>query len=257
MRNIKLIKSLTVSICAVVLLILASLTNVVGYQTVESTIVNAPPFMSDSPWINITLNGTMGENGWYVSAVVIAITYDNGSLIPLGYYNINDEGWIVYTTPLIVSTDGYYSVEFRVKDPMGAYWYVGPVFFKIDRTLPHITLVKEKLSANEVKFTAYVSDGMSGIWRVEFFLDDQLISNDTSIPFEWTWEGSGVHIVKAKVYDIAGNSASKSKITLFIQSQSIPNRQQRTQLIHNLIYNLIQHHRVIGSTITILKENNQ
>ncbi|MBE3141331.1 MAG: hypothetical protein IMZ53_12225 [Thermoplasmata archaeon] len=37
MRNIKLIKSLTVSICAVVLLVLGSLTNVVGYQTVQST----------------------------------------------------------------------------------------------------------------------------------------------------------------------------------------------------------------------------
>ncbi|MBE3136845.1 MAG: hypothetical protein IMZ43_05565 [Thermoplasmata archaeon] len=37
MRNIKLIKSLTVSICAVVLLVLGSLTNVVGYQSVKST----------------------------------------------------------------------------------------------------------------------------------------------------------------------------------------------------------------------------
>jgi len=37
MRNIKLIKGLAVSICAVVLLVLGSLSNVVGYQTIQSS----------------------------------------------------------------------------------------------------------------------------------------------------------------------------------------------------------------------------
>jgi predicted RND superfamily exporter protein len=46
MRNIKLIKSLTVSICAVVLLVLGSLTNVVGYQSVKSTVVNESPLFN-------------------------------------------------------------------------------------------------------------------------------------------------------------------------------------------------------------------
>jgi len=55
MRNIKLIKSLTVSICAVVLLVLGSLSNVVGYQTVqlskpETKSLDINNDISNEPW---------------------------------------------------------------------------------------------------------------------------------------------------------------------------------------------------------------
>jgi hypothetical protein len=38
-----------------------------------------PKSMSDSRDINITFNGTMGENGWYVSPVEIIIVFENDS----------------------------------------------------------------------------------------------------------------------------------------------------------------------------------
>jgi len=45
--------------------------------------------------------------------------------------------------------------------------------------------------------------------RVEFYLDDTLMFTDEDSPFEWMWNrfSFGEHIVKAKAYDLDGNSA--------------------------------------------------
>ena len=39
--------------------------------------------------------------------------------------------------------------------------------------------------------------------RVEFYLDDELQETLTSAPYEWIWEGTENHLVKAIVYDYA------------------------------------------------------
>ena len=55
------------------------------------------------------------------------------------------------------------------------------------------------------------TDNESGIERVEFYIDGELLSNDTSVPYEWLWKDSsvGMHTIKVTAYDHAGNSDSQ------------------------------------------------
>jgi len=54
----------------------------------------------------------------------------------------------------------------------------------------------------------------SGINKVEFYVDNTKIGEDTSSPYEISWDttqvSDGDHIIKAKAYDVAGNSSDAS-----------------------------------------------
>jgi len=202
-------------------------------------------------------SGTMGNNNWYISNVTFTLTAtdpsppkktDSVSTLstvkgPSGinhtYYKVDNGNWVVYSTPVTVSLDGSHNLSYYSVDNAGNTEPVkGPFLFKIDKTPPNITLVKERISFNQVKFTAQVSDNTSGIDRVEFFLDGVLQSNDTQSPYEWTWTGFGNHQVTATVYDMAGNSKSQSMSTPLAQSQGINTGQmQIVQQQMNIILN--------------------
>jgi hypothetical protein len=49
----------------------------------------------------IILNGTMGENGWYISPVIITFDNENGSWVHC-FVQINGEDWFEYTGPIVV-----------------------------------------------------------------------------------------------------------------------------------------------------------
>lgn len=59
---------------------------------------------------------------------------------------------------------------------------------------------------------ADASDAESGINRVEFYINDELIYTDAEIPYEWTWEkiSFGSYNIKAIAYDNEGNPATDS-----------------------------------------------
>jgi len=80
-----------------------------------------------------------------------------------------------------------------------------PIEFKIDQTPPSITIAKQKLLKNQVKFTATTSDTASGLEKVEFYCDDEIQKTLTAEPYEWTWTGTENQQVKAIAYDNAGH----------------------------------------------------
>lgn len=189
--------------------------------------------MSKSCLDGIYLNGTMGENGWYVSDVVVTLDYPGCDI----YYKTDSSEYLEYICAFIVSGDGMHTVE----------WYyvyegeiIGPfvVSFKIDATPPIIislTVTAQNLLRTKWLLNAVVEDATSGVVLVEFYVDDTFVGNVTSEPYEWTWTGSGNQIVTATAFDCAGNSASSSISTPYIHSQNILGAQQINQLIHNLI----------------------
>jgi len=79
-----------------------------------------------------------------------------------------------------------------------------PISFKIDQTPPNIELKKQKISKTKVKFIATSSDATSGVEKVEFYLDDEIQTTVTFQPYEWIWEGTENHKVKAISYNYAG-----------------------------------------------------
>jgi len=59
----------------------------------------------------------------------------------------------------------------------------------------------------------------SGIAKVEFYIDGNKVGEDTSSPYEYNWDTSGLttsstHTIQAKAYDNAGNIGESSVITV-------------------------------------------
>ena len=199
----------------------------------------------DPTYIIVVFYRILGGNGWIISNISIPIFYESDRIADV-FYQINDGSWRVYTEPLIISDDGVYVFSWYTVDSEGNISTPETSTFKIDQTRPEITLVKERLDESHIKFIANVTDEMSGVWQVEFYLDYDfnLVNNDTIFPYEWTWNitDKHIHTVKATVYDMAGNSASSSIIIPRFQSHdygqlSFRNliNQQINQLFKNIL----------------------
>jgi hypothetical protein len=162
----------------------------------------------DEDGINITINGTLGNNGWYISCVII--TFSIGPNVGEVWYQINGEGWYKYTGYfyLEICEDGFYEFCVKYKDITGNI-SIECINFKIDQTPPSIAL-KKKIGCNKVEFLAHVHDETSGVNRVEFYLGNELQKNVTNPPYTWIYEGIINNQVTAIVYDNAGNFADKT-----------------------------------------------
>ena len=88
--------------------------------------------------------------------------------------------------------------------------------------------------ANDVIVNATAEDEGSGIVYVEFFVDGNVIFNDSSAPYEFVWNShtvsNGTHTLTATAHDAAGMSTSDS-ITVNIQNDVRP--PQLTSVILN------------------------
>jgi hypothetical protein len=153
------------------------------------------------------LYGTM-VNGWFISCVTIQFNW-NPDLVKEIWINIAAGGWQRYTNPVETCEDGRVTVNW--------YWIDiddvqhGPTTFliNIDKTPPTVTITREILSDTQMKFTANVADtGGSGVVKVEWYEDDEFRDYQTEGPYEYTWTGSGIHIIKAKAFDLTGHTAS-------------------------------------------------
>ena len=166
------------------------------------------------PETTMDVNGTMGLNGWYVSPVqVILIATDNQSGVDRIMYQINSGGWSEYSTPILLTQSGNYTIEYYAIDNTGNEEAVKTAVLHLDLDKPEMTLLKQQISTFEVSFIAQVRDDTSGIDRVEFSLDGALQSTDTVAPYEWSYTGLGNHLVNVTVFDKAGNSKSQSMST--------------------------------------------
>jgi hypothetical protein len=174
------------------------------------------------PVTTIVFNGTMGNNGWYISPVIFILTAtDTQSGVDDIFYKIDADVWSEYSLPVEMSEDGNHEISYYAADKTGNIEPTKTANISIDQTPPEITLSKQQINVLEITFTAQVSDETSGIDRVEFSLDGVIQYYDTESPYEWTWTGLGDHTVTATAYDLAGNSQSQSMSTPVEQIQTI------------------------------------
>jgi hypothetical protein len=239
-------KGLVVGI--IVLFLSMSMTTMVESFTAEKHISMTGSFKesntvmkTESRGFNITLTGTMGENGWYISRVFITFTANNGSEIMHLYYKFHDaDPWTEYTggAPIEAFEDGYYSFSALIIDQFENQWSLGPVHFKIDQIPPiflNFTATPENLWKTKWLLNATVFDDMSGVNRVEFFVDDQFVGNISAPgPYIFEFMGKG-KVVEADVYDNAGNPGICSG----------PPDVLKIQMFHNFFYSLILRFQMI------------
>jgi hypothetical protein len=166
-----------ISICAVVLLVLGSLSNVIGYQTVQSS--NQKTVMPKSNLNDIVISGTMGENGWYTTGVTVTLVGGNYT-----YFRIDSGDWDSYIVPIVIGTDGIHLFE-----ATSDFVHIYNVTIKIDQTPPVCNLILKRVGFFIWLLKANVSDATSGINRVEFYIDNSLIGSMTEPPYDIVWTG--------------------------------------------------------------------
>ena len=188
----------------ITLLVLSSM----PIMNASSNAVNSENNISGNSSDDIIIQGTMGENDWYVSAVVITLVGGNYT-----YYTIDGGNWTAYTNPFIIDSDGFHEllVTFDFEEAFS-------VDIKIDKTAPvgHLTL--KRVGIFKWLLLAHVTDNTSGVCRVEFYIDNSLIGIATTVPYEYTWAGFMLTILLKyivygdeylpliKPYDCAGNT---------------------------------------------------
>jgi hypothetical protein len=157
-----------------------------------------------APTASITMSGTMKDSGWYSTAVKVKITAeDTGSGVKEIHYILDGTEKVVPgdVAEFTVSGNGIHTIEYWAVDNVGnagEHKTVQP--FKIDSgTAPTVSITapepgiylfgKKLLSSSKVfiigAFTieADASDADSGIYKVAFYLDDELLGEDTAAPF--------------------------------------------------------------------------
>ena len=152
-------------------------------------------------------DGVLGENGWFVSNVIVTLTAeDETSGVDYTMHKLDNGEWTTYTDPFIVTEDGEHTLYYYSEDIAGNEEDINEADFKIDQIPPTINLTIEKIGFNTWLFVADVFDETSGVNRVEFYIDCILIGTVTEEPYEYEFSAiCTAHIVDAIVYDNAGN----------------------------------------------------
>ena len=130
----------------------------------------------------------------------------------------DDTEWQEYTVQILVTEDGEHTITYYSVDRVGNEETVkGPFDFKIDQTVPTIELTWDEENS---KLVADVDDETSGVAKVEFYVNGELVGTATTSPYEW-------EIIKPKqgdkgqaiVFDNAGNDAISAEVNAVSQSQ--------------------------------------
>jgi hypothetical protein len=94
------------------------------------------------PATTIAPSGTLGNDGWYTSDVLVTLTAadnEGGSGVKNTEYSLDNVVWSVYTGPFTLDTDGEKTVYCRSTDTMGNVETTKSQDLKIDKTNPIIT----------------------------------------------------------------------------------------------------------------------
>jgi hypothetical protein len=167
-----------------------------------------------SPTTIATLTGTIGDNGWYVSAVGIDLSSsDLKSGVDVTKYRIDGGSWLTYSGTLSVSTTGLHTIDFNSTDLAGNAETTKSVIFKIDMSTPTVssslsgTIGTNGWYASSVTVVLLASDPTSGISITKYNIDGgvwQTYFGSFSI------NTNGTHVINYYSIDLAGNNGSGS-----------------------------------------------
>jgi hypothetical protein len=184
----------------------------------------------EAPISTHTLSGTMSDAGWYITPVTVKITaIDEGAGMGEIHYILDGSESVVAgnTAQFTVSSNGAHNIEYWAVDKTGneEAHHIIPTFqidagsppsVSITGPEPGLYLFGNKLlSLSKVfiigAFTAEAtaSDAESGVYRVQFLLDGDLVAEDTEAPYSAyiAEKHMGAGTLKVVAEDFSGNSA--------------------------------------------------
>jgi Big-like domain-containing protein len=181
------------------------------------------------PMTEISMTGQMTDAGWYSSVVQVTITAVDDAAMGEIHYILDGQETVVQgdRATFTVSENGVHNIEYWGVDATGNVetHHTVPTF-RIDSGAPPTVAItapepglylfgNKLLSASKVfiigafNIEATASDDESGVYRVQFYLDGDLISEDTEVPFSayCAQKHMGAGTIKVIAEDFSGNSA--------------------------------------------------
>lgn len=199
--------------------------NIESTHSININIDTNPPFTQ-----LYTSKGS--NNGWYKNSVNIGLeTHDNLSGVNELYYRVNGGEYTLYSEDLSFN-QGLYILEYFSADNAGNAEQLNRFEIKVDSSNPSIELVQSNgvflferkiltldstVIIGGIQLEILSTDIQSGVQEIEFYIDNTFQESDTTSPYNWYWDdfSVGIHTVKIKSYDMAGNSAQISEEILF------------------------------------------
>jgi hypothetical protein len=168
-----------------------------------------------------------GINDWYVTPPEITLmALDNYSGVGNTEYQVNNGSWMAYIGPFIFDPGGDNTLYYRSVDIAGNVEVLDAVDIKLDTTMPAVALLKpttglylfdrkimdlpnQTTIIGAITIQAEAMDTVSGLNRVEFYINAVAKARFTSSPYEWLWDTTlmGRRIIAVCAYDNAGNMA--------------------------------------------------
>ncbi|MDI6916569.1 MAG: right-handed parallel beta-helix repeat-containing protein, partial [Thermoplasmatales archaeon] len=179
-----------------------------------------------APTTTYMIDGTMGDNGWYVSDVTLTIAAaDETSGVAYIEYRIDGGEWTVYTSPIVISADGIHTVEFRAVDNAGNRGVSVTVDVKIDNTSPVTTAEVPPEWSNKnvtINLTAYDGEG-SGVATIYYQIDgtEWVLGTTVTILAPSGHSNDGIHTIYYYSVDNAGNTETPVN-TIIVRIDTTP-----------------------------------
>jgi len=151
---------------------------------------------------------------------------DDMSGVFITYIQIDCGTWQTYHGEITLTSDSPHIMRFYSIDKAGNVEDTKQVIIHphTDTFPPTIHLTVKKVFFNKWKFIAEAYDTISGMDRVEFYVDNQLLGNISGpgplYECNWVCPDSNSHLVQAIAYDCAGNSASSNIIISISKSHN-------------------------------------
>lgn len=155
-----------------------------------------------------SLEGTIGTNGWYRSAVTVTLSSSDDNVgVWKTEYRLPEQDWQSYAEPFNINGQGTTLIEFRSTDQVGNVEETQFIEIKIDALPPTIGFDQapenQYLHSQELDLALVAVDFTSGITSTQLLIDEQLVEP----PIDLFNVKLGDHILVGRATDRAGNSS--------------------------------------------------
>ncbi len=168
----------------------------------------------------LSMGGTGGANGWYISNVDATLSASGASGVAISIaYRLDGGSWSSYVSMFTVR-EGRHTLDYQASDADGYVEVLQSIAVPVDTTPPSITKAADVLAPDAPLFWTG-SDGASGIVRYEVSIDGgafQPLGTSTSVTGHWTL---GSHVATVKAWDDAGNQGTTA-IPFRVDSSAVP-----------------------------------
>jgi peptidoglycan/xylan/chitin deacetylase (PgdA/CDA1 family) len=203
--------------------------NAGNVEATNSQVIQVAAADTTPPTSSIACNGSACSSGWYTAPVGVSLAAVDSGGSGVAFIRYTTDGSDpslsspVYSTPFTLSSTT--TVKYRSWDNAGNVEATKAQLIQIDTTAPQITLTSPVSGATVggvVRLEATASDAVSGVARVDFYVDNKLLGTATSAPYRVNWNTNnkqvpkGSHTIYAVAVDRAGNSRATTPITVTV-----------------------------------------